>query len=207
MPVLISNLNYLYEHLPARYRVADAEQGFFLRRFLSQFCSELDSYDQLFDTFHRNINPDTAPAHFVDFWLWALFGWGWFPDWFTLAQRRNFFRNVATHYARRGTARGIVEFLLEFGIRSRVITQPTFYGEWTLGEQGWLLTGPLTIIVQIFPSSAGIPEELTLYGEWTLGEDPVAEPGHVPTRPDIDQLLRFQQPIGQHIIIEEKIAS
>lgn len=206
MTVAVSNLNFLYEHLPARYRTADAGQGYFLRRFLSHFCGELDSFDHLFDTFHENINPDTAPAHFVDFWLWALFGWGWFPDWFTLARRRSFYRNIATHYARRGTARGIEEFLLEFGISSRVTTQPQVLGEWTLGEDGWLLGGPLVIVVQIFPNMAGIPQELTFLGEWTLGEDSLAEQQFVPTRPDIDELLRFQQPIGQHIIIEEKIA-
>jgi phage tail-like protein len=200
-----SNLEYLYEHLPARFRRDD--EGLFLKRFLSTFCAELDACDQLFDTFHAQINPDTAPANFIDFWLWALFGWAWFPEWFTLAQRRSFFRNIATHYARRGTARGVIAFLLEFGIRSRVVTRPTFYDEWTPDDGGWLIDGPLVVVIQIFPGSAGIAQEQTFYGEWTLGEDAVAEPGNVPTRPDVDQLLRFQQPLAQHFIIEEKVAA
>lgn len=202
-----SNLNWLWEHLPEHLRAGAAENNYLLRRYLAAFAGELDAVDAAHDSFHLNLSPDTAPAEFVEYWLWALYGWGWFPDWFTLAQRRSFYRNMARHYARRGTARGIVEFLLEFGIRSRVITRPEVYGEWTLGEEGWLITGPLVVVIQIFPSRAGIPQEQTFVGEWALGEDPIAAQGFVPERPDIDQLLRFQQPTGQFFIIEERIAT
>jgi phage tail-like protein len=187
-------------------RHADEAQGFILKRFISAFCAELDNYDQLFDTFFQNINPDTASEHFIEFWLWSLFGWGWFPDWFTLPRKRAFYRDIAKHYARRGTARGITEFLAVFGIHSRVIVQPQYWGEMTLGEAAWTMDGPLAIIVQIFPKREGVAEEASYFGEWTLGEDVIAQPAFVIEKPDVDALLRFQQPAGHFIIIEEKIA-
>jgi phage tail-like protein len=201
------NLDFLYERgLPAHMRQDDEDIDFFLKRFLSHFCLELDDYDQIFDTFHELIAPETATEEFLNWWLWALFGWAWFPDWFTLEMKRNFYRDIATHYARRGTARGIKEFLAAFGIRAQVITLPVFYGEWTTGQDTWSMTGPLNIIVRIFPYTAGVSENLSFYGEWTTGEDVIADPALVIERPDIDALLRFQQPVGQHIIIEELVA-
>ena len=201
-----NNLQFLYDSLPAWMRADDAAGGgLFLRRFLSPPCAELDAYDRLFDEFHLRVNPDTASESDIDFFLWAFFGWSWFPDWFTHERKRGFYRNLATHYARRGTPRGITEFLLEFGIRSRVITQPTFYEEWAIGEEGWLVDSPLLLVVQIFPSTPGIGEEVSYYEEWALEEDVLNEPEFAPERPDIDELLRFQQPLGQHIIIEEKV--
>lgn len=203
-----NNLAYLYDHLPARFRRAD--EGLTLqplKRFLSPFCEELDGYDELFEAFHQSINPETASEEFLNYFLWALFGWGWFPAWFTLARKRSFYSNLATHYARRGTARGIKEFLAEFGVQSRVIVQPQFYGEMTVGDDTWTMDGPLVIVVQIFPEVTGVPEDLTYYGDFTVGEDVAMEPALQITRPDIDALLRFQQPIGHHIIIEEKVAA
>ncbi|HEY9286158.1 MAG TPA: hypothetical protein VIP46_22090 [Pyrinomonadaceae bacterium] len=201
-----NNLNWLWAHLPEHVRAGAGDNNFLLRRFLAGFCAELDAADAAHDSLHLNLSPDTAPAEFIEFWLSELLGWGWFPGWFTLAQRRSFYRNIARHYARRGTARGIVEFLLEFGIRSRVTTRPEVYGEWTLGEAGWLITGPLVVVIEIFPTKAGVAQEQSYAGEWALGEDPVAEQALVPTRPDIDQLLRWQKPVGQFFIIEEHTA-
>ena len=204
--MLFSNLDYLYEHLPARMRRDDEAQGLFLKRFISVFCSELDNYDLLFDEFYQTINPDTASEEFIDYWLWALFGWGYFPDWFTLARKRAFYRNIATHYARRGTARGIKEFLAVFGINCQVIVQPQYYGEMTLGESIWTTDGPLAIIVRIFPQRDGIVEEASYFGEWTVSEDVIAQPKLVIETLDLDALLRFQQPAGHYIIIEELVA-
>ena len=199
-----SNLQFLYDHLPARFRRTD--EGLFLKRFLSFFGAELDRADETLDTFHAKIAPSSAPEEFIDWWLSALFGWTWFPVWFTDEMKRSFYAQIARHYARRGTERGIREFLAAFDIKSRVITQPQFYGEWTTGEDGWLVASPLVVIVQIFPQTAALPEDLSVYGEWTTGESVTADPALVPTRRDIDALLRFQQPIGHHFIIEEKVA-
>lgn len=182
------------------------DESLFLKRLLSVPCEELDNFDRLFDTFHEQIAPETASEEFVNWWLWAAFGWGWFPDWATLPMKRRFYADIATHYARRGTARGIREFLAAFGIRARVITQPQFYGEFTTDEGGWVIETPLVIVVQIFPQTDALPEQLAFYGEWTTDEWAVADPALVPKRADIDALLRFQQPIGHAIIIEELVA-
>ncbi len=202
-----NNLEFLYERgIPGHMRRDDAEAGYFLKRFLSHFCLELDNYDALFDGFHELIEPETATEEFLDWWLHALFGWAWFPGWFTLEMKRNFYRDIATHYARRGTARGIKEFLAAFGIRAQVITKPLVYGEWTTGQDTWALTGPLIVLVRVYPFTSGVNENLSFYGEWTTGENVIANPALVIERPDLDALLRFQQPIGQHIIIEELVA-
>jgi|ERR1044072_189839 phage tail-like protein len=200
-----SNLDYLYEHLPARMRRDD--EGLFLKRLLSVPCEELDNFDAIFDGFHRMIAPETATEAFIDWWLWAVFGWGWFPDWVTLPMKRQFYADVARHYARRGTARGIVEFLAAFGIKARVINQPQFWGEMTVGDDTWTMTGPLVIVVQIFPHTAALAEDLSFYGEWTTGESVTADPALAIQPTDVEALLRFQQPVGHTIIIEEKVAA
>lgn len=200
-----SNLDFLYQHLPAHMRRDDVD--LFLRRFLGVPCGELDDWELTFDTFHQMIAPETATEEFINWWLWALFGWGWFPAWATLAQKRVFYKDIAIHYARRGTARGIKEFLAAFGIRSRVIAAPQFYGEYTTDADGWVIETPLVVVIQIFPETAGLPEQLAFYGEWTTDEWAVFEPKLVPTRADVDALLRFQQPAGHIFIIEEKIAT
>jgi phage tail-like protein len=200
-----SNLNYLWEHLPALYRLSAQDDGYFLKRLLSAFGAEMDEVDAGYDSFHLKLAPSTAPEEFVEFWLWALFGWAWFPTWFTVAQRRHFYSNVGRHYARRGTKRGIEEFLRDFGVAARVINQPQFWGEFTVGEDEWMITGPLGVVVQIFPQAAAVPEDQTFYDEFTVGEDHAATPMLSIGKVDVDGLLRFQQPVGQIFMIEEKV--
>lgn len=204
-----SNLDFLYDHLPAFMRRDDAAlpAPLFLRRFLSFFGQQMDGFDKVVDELHLKVAPATADEEWLNWLLSALFGWGWFPVWMTLAQKRQFYADIATHYARRGTARGIREFLAAFGIKSRVINQPIFYGEWTLGEDAWALATPLVVVIQIYPQRAALPEDLSFYGEWTLGEGAISDPALVPTRTDVDALLRFMQPLSHHFIIEDKTAA
>lgn len=204
MSSFINNLEFFYSHLPARYRAAD--EFLFLKRFMSPFCAELDDYDRIFEAFHRNISPEAATEEFLNYFLWSFFDWGWFPAWFTLARKRSFYANVATHYARRGTARGIREFLLEFGVRSRVINRPQYYESFVLDDRTWTVDGPLYIIIQIFPQVAGVPENLNYYEYFTLDQDIAIDPQLQITKLDIDELLRFVQPLGQHFIIEEMVS-
>jgi phage tail-like protein len=82
------NLDYLYEYLPAFMRRDD--EGLFLKRFLSFFGQQLDGFDRVVDELHSHVAPETAPEEFLDFWLWAFFGRGWFPEWMTLVQKRQF---------------------------------------------------------------------------------------------------------------------
>lgn len=200
-----SNLEYLYEHLPARFRRDD--DGLFLKRFLSFFGGELDKADQTLDTFHEQLAPATATEEFIDWWLWSLFGWAWFPVWFTLAQKRAFYHDIARHYARRGTKRGIEEFLLAFGVHARVINEPLFWGEWSWGEDEWFINAPLGIVIQIFPAIGALAEDLSFWGEFAWGDgDALVTPALVPERVDIDGLIRFQWPLGNIIIVEEKVA-
>lgn len=198
-----TNLEYLYNHLPARMRRDD--EGLFLKRFLSFFGAELDKFDQTYDALHERVNPDTATEEFINWWLWALFGWGWFPSWFTLARKRQLYRDIARHYARRGTARGIEEFLRAFGVRARVFARPQYWGEFVWGEDAWTMTGPLGLVVRIYPQQAALPADQTYWGEFVWGEGALATPSQLLTleRSDIERLLRFQQPLGQTIMIDE----
>lgn len=197
----ISNIDYLYDHLPARIRRDD--DSMFLKRFLSVFGEELDGFDLQLDTFFEKIDPETAPPEFIDWWLYAFFGWGWFPTWFTLVRRRGFYKSIARHYARRGTLRGIKEFLAEFGIRVIVEGVPRFWGEEAWGENVWSVTGPLVIIVRLFPDAPAVSEDLIYYGEAAWGDDFGASPGDSIQRTDVEALLRFEWPLAQHIFIED----
>lgn len=202
-----NNLDYVYDLLPAYMRRDDASlpSPLFLKRFLSYFGQQMDGFDKVVDELHQQVAPETAPEEFLNFFLWAFFGWGWFPVWTTLGQKRQFYADVATHYARRGTARGIEEFLAAFGIASRVTTQPPFYEEWTPEEGEWIVETPLVLIVQIYPPQSLESADLSFYEEWTLEESAVFDPPLVPGQPEIDALLRFQEPVGQVIIVEELI--
>jgi phage tail-like protein len=195
-----SNTDYLYAHLPGRMRRDDP--GFFLKRFLSVVGTELDGFDLTIDTFYQLINPDTAPIEFIDFWLDALFGWGWFPTWFTVARRRAFYAAITRHYAKRGTLEGIKEFLAAFGLRVIVEAAPQFLDEVALGEDVWSVSGPLGILIRAFPEAPAVNEDLSFLDEATLDEDVGAEPMESIQRADLDELLRYVQPLGNIIMIE-----
>ena len=198
----IDNLQYLYDHLPARMRRAD--QDMFLKRFLQLVGEHLDSYDLTVDTFFELINPDTAPQQFVDFWLWALFGWGWFPTWFTADRRRAFYAAIgSTHYPERGTLAGIKHFLSAFGLRVLVEGGPRFWGEETWGSNQWTVVGPLGIVVRLFPEAPAIDRQLEFWGEFTWAEAFPFSPSESIQLKDVDQLLRFQWPLAHEVLIEE----
>src|SRR5215813_10770390 len=127
-----SNLDYLYQHLPARVRRDDAD--LFLKRFLQFFCETLDEWDQTYENFYQEINPQTASEPFVNWWLWALFGWSWFPKWFTLARKRQLYADFAQHLARRGTPKGIEGFLRAFSVYARHYRAPEYWGQFVWGE-------------------------------------------------------------------------
>lgn len=201
----LSNLDYLYEHLPARMRRDDAlEAGgtLFLKRFLSVLGEELDGFDLQLDTFFEKISPETAPIEFIDWWLYAFFGWGWFPEWFTLPQRRAFYAAIAQHYAERGTLAGIRHFLAAFGLRVIVEAGPQFYSDSFYGENVWNVTGPLGIMVRLFPEAPAVNEDLEIYDEAFYSEAFPATSSKSIQRADIDELLRFQWPLAQWVYIE-----
>lgn len=197
----INNTDYLYGHLPARMRRDDAD--LFLKRFLSFFGETLDGFDLDLDTFYQRIAPATASSEFIDWWLYSLFGWAWFPTWFTLARRRAFYAAITRHYAQRGTAVGIKEFLAAFGLRVTVETGPQFWGEATWGEDLWTITGPLGIVVRLLPEAPALPEDLEFWGEAFWGEAFAATPGEDIQIADLDELLRFVWPLGNIIMIED----
>lgn len=203
MPDNFSNLEYLYgELLPAFYRRADAAQGLLLKRLLQWFAEECDAADAQVDTLFEKVSPDTAPEEFIDYFLYALFGWGYFPLWFTLEKKRAFYRDVATHYARRGTARGIEELLAAFGITARVFKGPQHWGGFVWGENQWTITEPLGMVVRIYPQTDALPEDLNYWGGFVWGESTFATPSETIERADYEGLLRFEQPVGQEIVIE-----
>lgn len=201
----MSNLNYLYDRLPTRFRRDD--ENLFLKRFLSWFGFELDSIDEKLDSFYLKIKPETAPAEFIEWWLYALFGWSWFPSFFTLEQKREFYSKIAKLYARRGTAQGIEEFLAVFGIQAKVHNRPICWGEFVWGDDVWAIDKPLGFVVQVFPQAGAVGEDLSFWGEFLWGESHFATPSLSIQRVDIDALLRFQQPLSQEIIIDYMTAA
>jgi len=163
----------------------------------------MDHFDALYDGFYQSINPQTASEEFLNWWLYSLFGWAWFPTWFDLPRKRAFYANITRYYARRGTLRGIKEFLEAFGLRVIVEAEPQFFGEIAMGEPVWSVTGPLGVVVRLFPEIAAVNEELEFYGEGTLGESIGPSPGENLQRVDVDELLRFVAPVAQLVMIED----
>jgi phage tail-like protein len=201
-----SNLSYLYHHLPSRIRRDDAD--LFLKRFSQFFGETLDGWDEIYETFYQKINPQTAPEEFVDFFLWALFGWSWVPGWFTLARKRQLYADFATHLARRGTPRGIVEFLRAFSIYARVYNRPQYWGEFVWGEDAWTITDALGVVVQISHLADEVNPDLhdntqsSGWGEFVWGESYVAETRATLTAREIEDLIRFEWPNGHRVMVE-----
>jgi phage tail-like protein len=198
----VSNLDYLYDNLPARTRRDD--EGLFLKRFLSVIGGELDGFDQKYDTFYQMIDPETAPPEFINWWLFAFFGWGWFPKWFTLPRRRVFYAAIASqHYPERGTLRGIKNFLNAFGLRAIVEGGPRFFDDGEVyGESGWSCPGPMVIIVRLFPQAPAVPEDGAFFSEAAYGDDYFGTPGESIQIADVDALLRFVWPLSQSLFVE-----
>ncbi|HEY6231354.1 MAG TPA: phage tail protein [Pyrinomonadaceae bacterium] len=201
----INNLDYLYAHLPAFMRRDDAppDGSLLLKRFLTGIGEELDGFDEQLETFYQKIDPATAPQQFIDWWLYSLFGWGWFPVWFTDERRRAFYAAIARHYARRGTVAGIQDFLAAFGLRVIVEKEPQFWEEVAWDEDVWSIDGPLGIVVRLFPEAPANPADLEFWEEATWEESAGAEPGDNIQRADLDELLRFVWPLGNIIMIED----
>jgi phage tail-like protein len=197
-----SNHDYFYINLPARFRREDKE--LFLKRFF-QFSGEtMDEWDEKFDAFFESINPDTASEIWIDFWLQNLFGWSWFPYWFTLANKQQLYGNFAHHLARRGTRRGIELWLLDFGIVARVHTRALPWGECVYGETHFAITEPLHLIIEIlFLQSA--PQDLHVWGEGVYGEFYYTEPKPLFTEKEILDLIRFVQPHAQEVIVVSRV--
>lgn len=196
------NLEYLYEHLPSRFRREDKD--LFLKRYLQWFGETLDGYDDVFDSFFENINPGEASETWVEFWLENLFGWSWFPAWFTLADKRRLYGNFAGHLARRGTARGIELWLADFRISTRVNARPAFVGDWIYGEPIIVVGEPLVIIVAVESAVIEASTEMQTTGEAAWGEGFYIDNAPLFTSSEFNALLRYVQPQAQEIIIIER---
>lgn len=196
------NLEYLYQHLPARFRRDD--KGLLLKRFLQHFGVKLDQYDEVYDTFSERIDPDTATAEWIAFWMLVLFEWSWFPWWFTLADKRRVYGNFARHLARRGTAVGIETFLRDFGIVARVDKRPQTWGEFVWGETGFSVPQPLYLVVEILRIESP-RTDASFVGEGVWGESIYTRPRRPFTDADIARLIRYQQVAGQVIDVVWKL--
>lgn len=193
-----SNLEYLYENLPARYRREDIE--LFLKRYLTFFGETLDEYDEKFDEFFESIKPATATDEWIKFWLHNLFGWSWFPHWFNLNNKRNLYANFARHLARRGTRRGIELWLADFGIIARVHTRTAPWGEFVWGESSFAIAEPLHIVIEILHLQAA-QTDLHLWGEGAYGEFYYSNPKPLFTNKELFDLIRYVQPHAQEITV------
>ena len=196
------NLNYLYEHLPSRFRRED--KNTFLKRFLIFLGETLDGWDETYDTFHESVQPATAAARWVGFWLMQFFGWSWFPWWFTLADKRRVYGNFARHLGRRGTRRGIELFLRDFGIVARVHLRPVTWGEFVWGETSFSIAQPLHFIIEIL--SIETPNmDACFWDEGVWGESFYTVPRKPVTEKEIIELVKFQQPHAQVINVYWKL--
>lgn len=197
-----SNTDYVYDHLPSRFR-RDDKSGV-LKRYLQIFGDTLDGWDDAFDAFFESIDPDTATSQWIVFWLHVLFDWSWFPRWFTLADKRRLYGNFARHLARRGTPRGIELFLKDFGIVARVHTRPVTWGEFAWGETSFSIAQPLYLIVEILHvKTPAIDASYWHEGAW--GEAFYSAPVRPLTESEIVELVRYQQPHAQVIDILWKL--
>lgn len=180
----------------------------FLRRFLLFFCSTLDLWDFQHEDFYRRINPDTAPEKFINFWLWALFDWSWFPQWFTLARKRRLYADFTQHLARRGTALGIERFLQAFSIFARVYNRPQYWGEFAFAAiDEWTITDALGVVVQIdhLADEVNLDRDGQAFGEFAWGRDYFADTRPTLTRKEIEDLCRFEWPESQRMMIDYRV--
>jgi phage tail-like protein len=199
-----SNLAYLYQHLPARVRRDDAD--LFLKRFCQVFGMTLDQWDEVYETFYQRINPETAPEEFIDYWLLALFGWSWFPKWFTLARKRQLYADFAQHLARRGSKRGIEGFLKAFSIYARVSNGPQYWGEFVWGESGYAITDALGVVVQVSHLADEVNKDVVAtWGEFAWGEGSFRELESTLSRKEIEDLLRFEWPQGHRVMVDYQV--
>jgi phage tail-like protein len=196
---MTDNTDYLYEHLPARFRRAD--EGLFLKRLLTFAGDTLDAWDNALDAFWQRIHPSTASAEFVVWWLYSLFGWSWFPRWFTLANKRTLYANFARHLARRGTRRGIELWLLDFGVVARVAARPRAYDDDFYGEGGWLVDEPLVLVVEILGYQDYLNVDRYAYGDSFYHEAYYTPAEELWTRGEIEALLRYVWPVGQEMFV------
>lgn len=193
-----SNLDNVYDHLPARYRRGD-EDGL-LKRFLTPAGDVMDGWDETFDSFHESIGSTTASSVWVKFWLLVLFGWAWFPWWFTLVDLRRLYGHFGRHLGRRGTRLGIEAWLLDFGIVARVHTRTPPWSEFVWGETVFAIEQPLHLIVEIlFVKSPAFDQ--CYIGQEPWGENYYVEPRPLLTEREVIDLIRFVQPHSQRITI------
>jgi len=201
-----SNGEYLYAHLPARVRRDDL--SLFVKRFSQFFGATMDGWDAIGDNFYQSIDPSTASEEFINWWLWALFGWSWYPSWFTLARKRALYAAFATHLAKRGTPVGTEEWLAAFSIYAREFARPTYWGEFVwgepVGEGAWTITDALVIVVQIYQVNDEVNSDVRgmSWGEMVWGEGYFRDVGQTLTQPEIESLVRYVWPNGHRLMIE-----
>lgn len=193
------NQEYLYSHLPARFRREDTE--LFLKRYLQFFGTTLDEWDLKFDEFHKNIDSSKADEIWVEFWLKELFGWEFFPDWFGIEEKRRLYGNFGKHLARRGTANGIELWMNDFNVTVRVFNRPVYFGEFVWGESVVSIAEPLRTIIEIFEAIPKNQTDISGFGDACYGESFYSEGKPVLTQRELADLLKFMQPHGQDFVI------
>lgn len=195
-----SNQDYLFRHLPARFQREGT--GGLLYRFLSFFGDTLDQWDDAFANFSDQIAAASAREDFITWWLYVLFGWSWFPRWFTLADKRALYASFARYLAERGTAKGIEEFLSAFGVTARAYTQQLFFNQTFFGLDRWALKSPLKIVVDVLSVNDRVNPDACFFGLGYLGLDMFAvEIEETLTKDELGMLVEFGRPIAQVAIV------
>jgi len=132
-----------------------------------------------------------------------LFGWSWFPEWFSLERKRHLYAEFATHLGRRGTWSGMEAWLREFSIHARVYARPLYWGEFVFGE-AWSITAPLGIVVQVSHITDEVNSDVSAmtWNEMVWGEGYLRETRPTLTKREVEDLIRFAWPNGQRLMIE-----
>lgn len=172
-----------------------------MKRFLQHIGETLDEWDETFDNFHEQINPDTADEIWIDWWMYSLFGWSWYPSWFTLENKRKLYRNMARHIARRGTKLGIELWLRDFDIVAQVHTRPDVWGEFVWGETQFSVSEPLNLVIEILSLPEQYAGDEASWGESVWGEFIYTEPKAKLTEREIIELIRYMSPLSQEVFI------
>jgi hypothetical protein len=198
------NQDYIYNHLPGRFRRADAKQNLLLYRFLQAPAAVMDQWDAIMASFYEMINPTTAPPQFVAWWMFALFGWYWYPSWFSIDRMRSLYEAFTQHLARRGTANGIELFLAAFSIHSTAVCRPMCWGQFAYGGAQWAIAGPLGVVVQVrsLDDEVNFDTRGMMWGSMCYGQGFYREAAQTLTRRQIEDLIRFEWPNGQRVMVE-----
>ena len=145
--ILYPRHSYL-DLLPRVYR-RDPDGAWFMERFLALFEAVFTGIENRYERFSNEINPDAAPLEVIN-WLACLVDLSFDPSW-CLRRRRDLVNRAMDLYRRKGTPRGIADYIeIYTGTRPTIIEDFLLRPRETsfLGRPGNVLGCPLHLRAQ-----------------------------------------------------------